>query len=92
MKELILVVTVNKKLFVSCCKIPNTQMLHHIATSQFNRNKSQVPSFCKMQITSVGNLRTDSNNRVHLYSDESKINACKTPMENPTRVSYMCHQ
>ena len=58
-------------------------MMHHVATSQFNCNKSQVPGFCKIQITSVGNLRTDSNNRIKLYSNEGKINACKTPMEKP---------
>lgn len=52
-----------KKLFVICTEITDTQILHHVATNQLNRKKSQMTSFYKTQDTKAENLKTDSSNK-----------------------------
>ena len=53
------------------CKLRNCYLfrdskhpiLHYVATSQLNRNKIQIPGFCKMENTRAGNLRADCSNK-----------------------------
>ena len=52
----------NIKLLVICSEIPYTQILHHVATSQLNCDKSQITGFQKMPDNTAGNFRTDSSN------------------------------
>ena len=55
---------INKKkylnLLVICSEIPNTQIPHHVTTSQLNFDKIQITDFRKMQDSRTRNLRTDS--------------------------------
>ena len=51
------------KLFVICFEIPHNQITHRVATSQLNRDKSQITGFHKMRDTRAGNLRTQSSNK-----------------------------
>ena len=53
------------KLFVIWFKIPHTQMLHHVTTSQLNPSKSQITDFHKMWNTRVGNPRTECSERAN---------------------------
>ena len=46
-----------------CSKIHHTQIPHHVATSELNRNKNQVIGFHKMPDTRAWNLKTDSRNK-----------------------------
>ena len=52
------------KLFEICFEIPHTQILHHMATSQLNPNKSQITGFYKMGNTTTGNPRPESSKKV----------------------------
>ena len=51
------------KPFVICSKIYHTQIPHHVATSELNRNKNQVIGFHKMPDARAWNLKTDSRNK-----------------------------
>ena len=48
------------KLLVICSEIPNTQIPHHVTTSQLNFDKIQITDFRKMRDSRTRNLRTDS--------------------------------
>ena len=61
-------VQVNKKredikLLVMYSKIPQTQIPHHMTTSQLNFNKIQIISFRKTVDNCRRNLRTDSSKK-----------------------------
>ena len=45
------------KLFVICFEIPNTEIPHHMASSQLNLKESQITGFHKMRDTRAGNPR-----------------------------------
>ena len=54
---------IDTKLFAICSEVPHSQILHHVATSQLNRNKNQITCFHKTRDTRAGNLRTDYSNK-----------------------------
>ena len=47
------------KLFVICSKIPHTHIPYHVATSQWNRDRSQITGFPNTRDNRAGILRTD---------------------------------
>ena len=51
------------KLLVICSKIPHTQILHDVGTSQLNFDKIQVNGFCKTREKRAGNVTTDFSNK-----------------------------
>ena len=53
----------NLKLLVICSEIPNTQIPHHVTTSQLNFDKIQITDFRKTRDNRTRNLRTDSSNK-----------------------------
>ena len=52
------------KLFLIRYEILHTQILHRMATNQFNPNKSQDTCFHKMRNTGAGNPTTESSKKV----------------------------
>ena len=53
----------NLKLLVICSETPNTQIPHHVTTSQLNFDKIQITDFRKTRDNRTRNLRTDSSNK-----------------------------
>ena len=53
----------NLKLLVICSEIPNTQIPHHVTTSQLNFDKIQITDFRKTRDNRTRNLRRDSSNK-----------------------------
>ena len=53
----------NLKLLVICSEIPNTQIPHHVTTSQLSFDKIQITDFRKTRDNRTRNLRTDSSNK-----------------------------
>ena len=53
----------NLKLLVICSETPNTQIPHHVTTSQLNFDKIQITDFRKTRDNRTRNLRRDSSNK-----------------------------
>ena len=51
------------KLLVICSEIPQTQIPHHVTTSQLNFDKIQITGFRKTRDNRTRNLRIDSSNK-----------------------------